>query len=195
MRRVRIKSTSYILLHLLIWETARSVQLYQRLTRVIAKLADGVEAELQKRMADLDNRARRASESMDQLNPQIDQLREGLAKVEEYLSRDMRQAVKESSEAIKDGLGQAEDLHQVLAIMLKAVLEGNSQVAVAHEQSLELATNRANDEMGGLMAVIAGAVASSATLQNQIVSHFWSSASHLASNADTGDFPAPGRRT
>ncbi|KAK1771731.1 hypothetical protein QBC33DRAFT_554898 [Phialemonium atrogriseum] len=149
-------------------EKARSVQLYQRLTRVIAKLAEGVEAELQKRMADLDNRARRASESMDQLNPQIDQLREGLAKVEEYLSRDMRQAVKESSEAIKDGLGQAEDLHQALAIMLKTILEGNSQVAVAHEQSLELATNRANDEMGGLMAVIAGAVASSATLQNQI---------------------------
>lgn len=145
--------------------------LYQRLTKVIAKLAEGVEAELQKRMADFDKQARQASENMRQLNPHIHQLREGLARVEEYLSQDMAHAVKRSSDAINDGLGQAEILRQLLEVMLKTVLDSNSQVALAQEQSLELVTKKANDELSVLMTVISSAVASSATLQNQIVGH------------------------
>ena len=164
---------SCLSLLLLTSEIARSILLYQRLTKVIAKLADGVEAELQKRMNDLDSRAKQAAQRIQQLNPHIDQLREGLAKVEEYLSRDMVHLARKSSEAINDGLGQAEHLQQLLAIMLKNALDNNAQVAAAQEQSLELVTRKANDEMSALMTVIAGAVASSVTLQNQIVGLLW----------------------
>lgn len=107
---------------------------------------------------------------MQRLDPQINNLREQLSRIEKYVSGNVGQAVKKSSDAIKDGLGQAEHLQQLLAILLKTALESNSEVAVAQQQSLELVTRKANDEMGALMAVVTGAVASSITLQNQIVS-------------------------
>lgn len=121
-------------------------------------------------MDDLHRQTQQATENMQRLDPQINNLREQLSRIEKYVSGNVGQAVKKSSDAIKDGLGQAEHLQQLLAILLKTALESNSEVAVAQQQSLELVTRKANDEMGALMAVVTGAVASSITLQNQIVS-------------------------
>ncbi|OIW24396.1 hypothetical protein CONLIGDRAFT_718356 [Coniochaeta ligniaria NRRL 30616] len=149
-------------------EKAQSVLLYQRLTKIIAKLTDGVEAELQKRMSDLDNRAREAAERVDQLNPHIDQLRDGLARVEKYLARDMEQAVRQSEAWIKGGMEHAMNLEQMLAVLLKTAMDGNAKVAAAHGESVELATRKANDELSAFVSVIASAAASSMALQNQI---------------------------
>jgi tetrahydromethanopterin S-methyltransferase subunit G len=144
--------------------------LYQRLTRVIAQLTDGVEAELHKRMDDLDNRARQSVERLEQLTPQIGRLSEGLARVESYLSGDLDRALKKTSESYRDGLQHAENLQHLLGVLLGNVLESNSQLAFAHEQSLQQASQRVNDDMGALMAVVSSAIASSTSLQQQIVS-------------------------
>lgn len=143
--------------------------LYQRLTKIIAKLTDGVEAELQKRMSDLDDRARQAAERVDQLNPHIDQLRDGLARVEEYLARDMEQAVRKSEAWVKSGLEHAVNLEQMLAVLLQTVMDSNARVAAAHGESVELATRKVNDELSAFVSVIASAAASSMALHNQIV--------------------------
>jgi len=144
--------------------------LYQRLTKVIAKLADGVEQELQKRMDDLDQRARQASDAVEQLNPQIDKLRDGLHQVHDYLSKDLRESLARSADQIHQGLDNAANLQQLLAVLLKTAMEGNSQVASAQEQSVERATRQASDEMAVFVAAIASAVTSSVALQNEIVS-------------------------
>ncbi|KAK4105276.1 hypothetical protein N658DRAFT_503445 [Parathielavia hyrcaniae] len=149
-------------------EKTQNILLYQRLTRVIAQLTDGVEAELQKRMDDLDNRARQSMEKLEQLTPQIGRLSEGLAKVESYLSGDLEQALKKTSETNRDGLQHAENLQQLLHVLLANVLESNSQLSFAHEQLLQQTSQRVNDDMGTLMAVVLTAIASSNSLSQQI---------------------------
>lgn len=150
--------------------TAQNILLYQRLTRVIARLTDGVEAELQKRMDELDNRARQSVERLEQLTPRIDHLRDVLARVERYLSGDLDLALKRSSESVSNGLQHAENLQHLLKVLLTNVLESNSQLAYAHEQSLRQASQRANDDIGALTAVVSTAAASLSSLQQQIVS-------------------------
>ncbi|KAK4155712.1 nuclear fusion protein KAR5 [Chaetomidium leptoderma] len=149
-------------------EKSQNILLYQRLTRVIAQLTDGVEAELQKRMEDLDNRARQSVERLEQLAPQVGRLSEGLARVESYLSGDLDLALRKSSESARDGLQHAENLQQLLSVLLANALESNSQLAFAHEQSLQQASERVNDDMGALVAVVSTAIASSSSLQQQI---------------------------
>ncbi|GAB1315695.1 hypothetical protein MFIFM68171_05905 [Madurella fahalii] len=154
-------------------EKAQNILLYQRLTRVIAQLTDGVEAELQKRMDELDNRARQSVEKLEQLAPRIDQLKDKITKAVSYLSHDLDFAMRRSSESVHDGLQHAENLQRLLGVLLTNVLESNSQLAFAHEQSLQRASKRAEDDMGALMAVVSTAIASSNSLQQQI---------HLSSN-------------
>ncbi|KAK4125886.1 hypothetical protein N657DRAFT_632075 [Parathielavia appendiculata] len=149
-------------------EKAKNILLYQRLTRVIAQLTDSVEAELQQRINDLDNRARQSVERLEQLTPQIGRLSEGLAKVERYLSENLDLALRQSSKSISEGLQHADNLQQLLSILLANVLESNSQLAFAHEESLQRVSQRVNDDMGALVAVMSTTMASSSSLQKQI---------------------------
>ncbi|KAK3998329.1 nuclear fusion protein KAR5 [Cladorrhinum sp. PSN332] len=149
-------------------EKDQNILIYQRLTKVIAKLTDGVELELQKRIDDLDNRARQSFESFERLTPQVDKLAEGLTKLESYLSGDLDLAMRKSTETVQGGLESAENLQHLLRILITNVLEGNSQVAFAHEKSLQQVSKKVNDDMGAFMAVVGSAVASSASLQQQI---------------------------
>ncbi|KAK4241512.1 nuclear fusion protein KAR5 [Achaetomium macrosporum] len=149
-------------------EKAQNILLYQRLTRVISRLTDGVEAELQKRMDDLDNRARQSIERLEQLTPQIGRLSEGLARVESYLSEDLDMVLRRSSDSVRDGFQHAENLQHLLGVLLANVLESNSRLAFAHEQSLQQASRRVDEDMGALMAVVSTAIASSSSLQQQI---------------------------
>lgn len=131
-------------------------------------------------MDDLDNRARQSVEALELLTPQIGRLSEGLARVESYLSGDLDAALKKTSESYRDGLQHAENLQQLLQVLLANVLESNSQLAFTHEQSLQQASQRVKDDMGALMAVVSTAIASSTSLQQQIVcvyrsSHFFRS--------------------
>ncbi|KAK3295130.1 uncharacterized protein B0H64DRAFT_138781 [Chaetomium fimeti] len=149
-------------------EKSQNILLYQRLTRVISQLTNGVEAELQKRMDDLDNRARQSVETLEQLTPHIDRLSEGLARVENYLSKDLDLALKKTSESYHDGLQHAENLQHLLSLLVNNVLESNSQLAFAHENTLAQATHRVNEDMSALAAVVSSAVISSTSLQQQI---------------------------
>ncbi|AEO64002.1 uncharacterized protein THITE_2141973 [Thermothielavioides terrestris NRRL 8126] len=149
-------------------EKAQNILLYQRLTRVLARLTDGVEAELQKRMDDLDQRARQSMEKLEQLTPQIGRLSEGLARVQNYLSEDLDLALRKSSESVRDGLQHAENLQQLLGVLVANVLESNSQLAFAHEKSIQQATQRVNDDVEALTSVIYTAVISSSSLQQHI---------------------------
>ncbi|KAK3316114.1 hypothetical protein B0H66DRAFT_576105 [Apodospora peruviana] len=149
-------------------EKSQNILLYQRLTQVIAKLTEGVEAELQKRMDDLDNRARQSVENLEKLSPQIDHLRNSLTRVESYLLRDMESSLAKSSESMHDSLQNAEDLRQILNVLVASVLENNSRLASAHEVSLRQASQKVDEDLGALVAVVASVAASSSSLQKQI---------------------------
>lgn len=121
-------------------------------------------------MDDLDNRARQSVEKLEQLAPQIDRLGGRLERVGRYFSEDLDLAMRRTSESINDGREQAENLQKLLSLLLTNVLESNSELAFAHEQSLQQASQRVNEDMGALMAVVSTAIVSSSSLQQQIVS-------------------------
>ena len=121
-------------------------------------------------MNDLDNRARQALDNIEQLSPHLDKLRIGLSRVEKYLSGDLEEKLEKSSKSLHEGLENAENIQQLLKVMFARVLEGNAELASAHDVSIRQATARANDEMGALASVVASAAASSAVLQQQMVS-------------------------
>lgn len=165
-------------LRLLVWYiidrfAARSILIYQRLTRIISQLTDGVEAELQKRMDDLDLRARQSVEALAQLTPHIGRLSEGLARVEKYLSKDLDSALKKTAESYHDGLQNAENLQQLLDVLINNVYESNSQITFAHETSLEQVeqvSQRVNADMGSLLAAVSSVATASNSVQQQVVS-------------------------
>ncbi|KAK0708205.1 hypothetical protein B0H67DRAFT_332900 [Lasiosphaeris hirsuta] len=149
-------------------EKDQNILLFQRLTKLLSKLTTGVEAELQKKMDDIDQRAQQTFENLDRLSPQVDQLRHGLERVETYLARDLEKTLRRSSESAQDSLQQAEVLQQFLVALFSRFQESNTQLVSAHEQSLQQMAQRSNDDIGALAAIVASAVISTNALQQQI---------------------------
>lgn len=71
---------------------------------------------------------------------------------------------------VKGGLEDARGLQRILAVLLRTTTDATAEVAAAHEIALETATQNANQEIEALMTVLAAAVSSSLSLQNQMVS-------------------------
>ncbi|KAK2074579.1 hypothetical protein P8C59_008774 [Phyllachora maydis] len=149
-------------------EKAQTIHLHQQLVKVVAKLAKGVEIELQKRMDELDLRAQEAAEKIEQLNPQVAMLKDELLKAREYIAADLTDTMMKSSHAMQNNLQDAGDLQQLLRVLLKTVLENQSSISSSHAQSLSVLTEKADEELSGLMVIAAAAVASAAALQTQI---------------------------
>jgi F0F1-type ATP synthase membrane subunit b/b' len=122
-------------------------------------------------MDELDTRARQTFDNIGQLYPQIEQLRNGLAQVESYLSKDLDAKLRNSSQSAQRGLDDAKNLQQLLGSLFARLRESSAELATAHEVSIKQASVRANDELGALVAVVANAAASSVALEQQIVSH------------------------
>ncbi|VBB80146.1 Putative protein of unknown function [Podospora comata] len=116
-----------------------------------AARADNEKAELQKRVDDLDNRARQSMENLDRLAPKVDELGEGLSRLESYLSGDLDFAMRKATESMQDSLENAEGLQKLLGLLFANVLDGSSRAAHAHETSLQQ-TKRVNDGMAVALA-------------------------------------------
>ncbi|KAJ2894856.1 hypothetical protein MKZ38_007174 [Zalerion maritima] len=147
---------------------AQSVLLYQRLAKVVEQLLNGVEHEMHTTMQHFESRVQETSESLDKLNPQVDNLRVGMQRVENLLSKNIEESIKKSSDAINAGVQNAANLQDMIGKMLKAVLETHTDVGAAHEKSLAHVRRRADEELNVFMSAVAAAIASSATLQDQI---------------------------
>ncbi|ROW13508.1 hypothetical protein VPNG_04426 [Cytospora leucostoma] len=150
-------------------EKAQNILLYQRLTKVLAKLTHSVEVEIQKHMENLEIRLQKASDAVEGLEPEIDRLRNKLARVEDYVSYDLEHALKKSGDSINTGLHDATNLQQLLAVAIQTILDGTSHVAAIQESSVQLA--KQNEEgMDRWSASMATAAATVMALGNQIES-------------------------
>ncbi|KAK1827714.1 nuclear fusion protein KAR5 [Podospora conica] len=151
-------------------ERDQSILLYQRLTKVIEDLTNGVEAELKKRMDELDNRARQTYDNLGQLSTRIDQLGDGLSKMGQYLSGDLEKAMKRSADLMDGGLQNAESLEKFLAALLNNIADKNAQMASAHELAVRQASSQVTNEVEALGQIVAAVGASSLILQEKITS-------------------------
>lgn len=135
----------------------------------MARMTHGVEVELQKHMENLELRVQRTSAVIENLEPELDRLRDKLAKVDTYISQDLGSTLKKSGESISNGLNDAANLQQILTVMMQTVLDGTSNVAAAQERSMEV-FGKGGDDLDKWAAVVATASASALSLNSQIVS-------------------------
>lgn len=124
-------------------------------------------------MENLELRFQKAGTAMQDMEPQLDRLREKLVQVEDYISYKLENTLKKSAESINTGLHDATNLQQLIAVTMKTVLDGTSQVAASQEKSVQLA-NQNNDDMDKWSVVIAAAAATAMSLNKQIVCVFTS---------------------
>lgn len=135
----------------------------------MAKMTHGVEVELQKHMENLDLRVQRTGAVIQDLEPELDRLREKLTKIDDYITQGLERTLKRSTESISNGLSDAANLQQILAVMMQTVLDGTSHVAAAQERSMEVFGKGSND-LDEWAAMVARASASALSLNSQIVS-------------------------
>ncbi|KAI3553195.1 nuclear membrane fusion protein Kar5 [Colletotrichum abscissum] len=149
-------------------DKAQSIRLYQRLTEVLSKLSEGVEQELEAHLHGINLRAAETTEQLRQMNPDIDQLRNSLQDLDRYVSQDVMQMVQASNSAMRGGLEDAQNLQQLLTVLLKTVLSSNAEVAASHELALTDFNERTGNEVAAVMAALATATASSTSLHGQL---------------------------
>ncbi|KAI1846223.1 hypothetical protein JX266_007748 [Neoarthrinium moseri] len=149
-------------------EKAEHIRLFQRLTKVMSTMTDGVEQATDKRMEDLDAKAQHVSQGLDNLSPRIDHIAASIAGIDSLISGDLEAALKQSTDTVNQGLHSAANLQRALEIMMQTILSTNAEAASAHEKSVELVTRKAETEIATVMSAMAAAVFSATTLQNQI---------------------------
>lgn len=137
----------------------------------MAKLTHGVEIEIQKHMENIELRVQKTGAILENLEPELDRLREKLAKVDDYVSHDLENALKKSSESISTGLNDATNLQQIIAVMMQTVLDSTSHVAAAQEKSMEV-FGKGSDGLDKWAAAVATATESALSLNSQIVGDF-----------------------
>lgn len=71
---------------------------------------------------------------------------------------------------MRGGLEDAQNLQQLLTVLLKTVLSSNAEVAASHELALTDFKARTGDEVAAVMAALATVIASSTSLHGQLVS-------------------------
>ncbi|KAK1672955.1 nuclear membrane fusion protein Kar5 [Colletotrichum godetiae] len=149
-------------------DKAQSIRLYQRLTEVLSKLSEGVEQELEAHLHAINLRTAETTEQLRQMSPDIDQLRNSLQDLDRFVSGDLMQMAQASNSAMRGGLEDAQNLQQLLTVLLKMVLSSNAEVAASNELALTNFKDRTGNEVAVVMAALATAVASSTSLHDQL---------------------------
>ncbi|KAJ2989035.1 hypothetical protein NUW58_g3673 [Xylaria curta] len=149
-------------------EKAQNVILFQRLTRIMRRLADDVDIKIDQRMNDLDSRAQAAEERVETLSPLLRKLQHDLENVDSMISDNLHQGMKAFQDQFDSGLESAIHLERILRVILKDAMDGHAEAAAAHDQSLQLMSQRTTSEMGIVIDTMASAVAAVVILQNQI---------------------------
>ena len=74
--------------------TAQSVLLYERLAKVVEQLVNGVEDQIHRQMEEVESKVQMTSDKLGQLNPQVDNIHDGIKRVERMLSQDVGDSIK-----------------------------------------------------------------------------------------------------
>ncbi|GJC81328.1 hypothetical protein ColLi_04166 [Colletotrichum liriopes] len=151
-------------------EKAQSIRLHQRLTEILSNLSKGVEQELEANLQAINLRATETTEQLQRMVPEIEQLRNKLQDLDRTISQDVMQISQASNSVMRDGLEDAQNLQQLLRVLLKTVMSNNAEVAASQEVALASFKDRTDSEAAVVMAALATAAVSSASLQSQIVS-------------------------
>ncbi|KAI1196401.1 hypothetical protein F5X97DRAFT_305440 [Nemania serpens] len=149
-------------------DKAQNIILFQRLTKIMSRLADDVDERTEQRMNDIDLRAREVEHQIDSLSPLLGKLEHDLQNAGNIVSHQLLRGIMRSQDQVDSGLANAEHLERMLAVMLKGVMDGYAEAAVVHDQSLQLMSQRTTSEADIMVTVMAAAIAATTTLRDEL---------------------------
>ncbi|KAI0450963.1 hypothetical protein F5B21DRAFT_488987 [Xylaria acuta] len=149
-------------------DKAQNIILFQRLTKIMNRLADDVDVKIEHRMNNLNLRTQAVEEKIESLSPLLGKLQHDLEYADKMISHHLLQGIKKSHHQVDSGLKSAEHLERMLQVILQGVLDGHAEAAAIHGQSLQLMSRQASSEIDIIVSSMAAAVVATATLQNEI---------------------------
>ncbi|KAJ4192600.1 hypothetical protein NW755_003747 [Fusarium falciforme] len=147
---------------------AENLHLYQRITKILETMTNKIEIEMEERLQSLNRAFLAASDSVENLGPQVQRLRSELELASDVLREQLGQAAQESGDTVRSGLEDARSLHQLITMLVRTTKESAVDIASSHETALEVATQRANSEVDVFVTALTAAMASSVSLQDQM---------------------------
>ncbi|KAI8303615.1 Nitrilase [Colletotrichum sp. SAR11_59] len=149
-------------------DKTQSIRLHQRLTEVLSKLSEGVEQELEAHLHAINTRATEVTDQLRRIIPDVDRVRDSIQDMDRTLSQQIMETAQASQHAMRNGLEDAQNLQQLLGVLLRTVLSSNAEVAASHEIAITAFKDRTESDLGVVMAALASAAVSSASLQSQM---------------------------
>ncbi|KAI8687346.1 hypothetical protein NCS56_00307100 [Fusarium sp. Ph1] len=149
-------------------DKAENLHLYQRITKILETMTNKIEIEMEERLQSLNRAFLAASDSVENLGPQVQRLRSELALASDVLRERLGQVAQESGDTVRSGLEDARSLHQLITMLIRTTKESAADIASSHETALEVATQKASSEVDVFVTVLTAAMASSVSLQDQM---------------------------
>ncbi|GAW14240.1 hypothetical protein ANO14919_036390 [Xylariales sp. No.14919] len=149
-------------------EKAQNIILFQRLTKIMTRLADDVDMKVEQGINDIDLHAEVVGERIDSLSPVLEKLQHDLQNANNMLSHDLFRGIKKSQEQVNSGIESAVHLERMLQVILRGVMDGHAESAAIHDQSLQQMNQRATSEMEIMVGTMGAALAATVALQDQI---------------------------
>ncbi|KAM0223956.1 hypothetical protein ACHAQD_003035 [Fusarium lateritium] len=145
-----------------------NVLLYQRITKILARLTHDIEADMEARFQSLNRAFDAASRSVDNMGPQVRHIQTEMEKASRTLRHELRHAVQDSRDIVQSSLKDIQALHDLLELLILSVQEKTADIASSYEVALQTSTGKLNNEVEVLMTALGVAVGSSVTLRNQM---------------------------
>ncbi|KAI0553799.1 hypothetical protein F4679DRAFT_528132 [Xylaria curta] len=149
-------------------DKAQNIILFQRLAKIMSRLADEVDVQTEQRMSNLNLHAQAVEEKIESLSPLLGNLHQNLQHADQILSHDLLQGLKKSRYEINSGVKSAEHLGKMLQAILQGALNGHAEVAAMHDQSLQLMSRQVSVETDTIVSNMAAVMEATAALQNDI---------------------------
>ncbi|OTA92815.1 hypothetical protein M434DRAFT_31570 [Hypoxylon sp. CO27-5] len=149
-------------------EKDQHILLFRRLMEIMGRFTDDIGEQFEQHLNDMDSRARATGGRIDELSPKVDRLKDSLQSVEDVFLRRLLDVVQETTDAVNTGKENALNLQRMLEVMFGNVLEGQAEIALRYEQSVQVATQRAESAVNTAMGVAVVLMESATQLQSQI---------------------------
>ncbi|KAI0120862.1 hypothetical protein F4776DRAFT_672635 [Hypoxylon sp. NC0597] len=149
-------------------EKDQHILLFRRLAETMGRFTDDIGEQFEQHLNDMDSRSRATGAKVDELSPKVDRLKDSLQSVEDIFLRRISVVVEETMDAVNTGKENALNLQRMLEVMFRNVLKGQAEIALSYEQSVQVATQRAESAVNSAMGVAAVLTESATQLQSQI---------------------------
>ncbi|KAF5025584.1 hypothetical protein F66182_2328 [Fusarium sp. NRRL 66182] len=145
-----------------------NILLYQRITKILERLTRDIEVDMEERFQSLNRAFHTATQSVENLGPQVQHLQTEMEMASKILRDDLIQSVRHSRDNVNSGLEESKVLLDLLGFLVRSVQDNTAEITSSHQVALQTSTKQLNSEVDILMTVLTAAVTSSVSLQGQM---------------------------